>query len=156
MAPAQGRPRPPFWHFADPRSVCVVLPTVIMFQLEKGETHRQQPVSDRLRWWIWGAAIYTYGVVYSGAYVRHTNSHMASLTGRCATGRSFPALRRRGSSFAHRLAAAGALVAIAAMGHVAKGSARFGRISFAGGVISLALIVAQVLSGGWVILSRLP
>ena len=77
-----GRSPRPSWRFTLAfrcRLVLVVLPTVIMFQLEKGQTFRTLPVSNRLRRWMWAAAIYTYGVVYSGAYVRHTNSHMACL-----------------------------------------------------------------------------
>lgn len=136
--------------------VCVVLPTAIMFQLEKGETHRRKPVSDRLRWLIWLAAIYTYGVVYSGAYVRHTNSHMACLDWPLCNGALIPELSGPvGIQFVHRLAAAGALVVIAIMGHIAKWERKERPDLFWGGVASLALIVAQILSGGWVILSRL-
>ncbi|HLS90627.1 MAG TPA: heme A synthase [Limnochordia bacterium] len=136
--------------------VLVVLPTVIMFQLEKGETYRTLPVSDRLRWWVWAAAIYTYGVVYSGAYVRHTNSHMACLDWPLCNGALIPELSGAvGIQFMHRLAAAGALVVIAAMGHMAKLERDVRPDLFRGGVASLILIILQVLSGGWVILSRL-
>lgn len=136
--------------------VCVLLPTIIMFQLERGQTYRGLPVSDRLRWWVWAAAIYTYGVVYSGAYVRHTNSHMACLDWPLCNGALIPELSGPvGIQFAHRLAAAGALVLIAAMGHVAKWERKERPDLFWGGVVSVALIAAQVLSGGWVILSRL-
>lgn len=136
--------------------VCVVLPTALMFQLERGETHRGRPISDRLRWWIWAAAIYTYGVVYSGAYVRHTNSHMACLDWPLCNGALIPELSGAvGIQFAHRLAAAGAVVVIAIMGHMAKLERKERPDLFRGGVASLALIIAQVLSGGWVILSRL-
>jgi len=136
--------------------VCVLLPTIIMLQLERGQTFRSVPVSDRLRRWVWAAAIYTYGVVYSGAYVRHTNSHMACLDWPLCNGALIPELSGAvGIQFAHRLAAAGALVIIAAMGHVAKAERRERPDLFWGGVVSVALIAGQVLSGGWVILSRL-
>jgi len=136
--------------------VLVVLPTAVMFQLEKGQTFRSAPVSDRLRRWIWAAAIYTYGVVYSGAYVRHTNSHIACLDWPLCNGALIPELSGAvGIQFAHRLAAAGALVVIAAMGHIAKKEREVRPDLFWGGVASLALIIGQVLSGGWVILSRL-
>lgn len=136
--------------------VCVLLPAVIMFQLEREGTHRSVPVSHRLRWWVFGSTAYMYAVVYSGAYVRHTNSHMACLDWPLCNGALIPELSGAvGIQFFHRLAAAGALLVLAALGHVAKGERRERPDVFKGAVWSLVLIALQVLSGGWVILSRL-
>ena len=113
-------------------------------------------MSDRLRWWVWAAALYSYGVVYSGAFVRHTNSHMACLDWPLCNGALIPELSGAvGIQFAHRVAAAGAFVVIAVMGHIAKGERQVRPDLYWGGVASLALIIGQILSGGWVILSRL-
>src|SRR5690606_37584635 len=136
--------------------VLVVLPTVIMFQLEKGETYRTLPVSDRLRWWVWAAAIYTYGVVYSGAYVRHTNSHMACLDWPLCNGALIPPLEGAvGIQFAHRVAAG---LAVFIVGWVLWRAAKERETRpdiYKGALASFALLIAQVLGGGFVILSRL-
>jgi cytochrome c oxidase assembly protein subunit 15 len=53
----------------------VVLLALDLFQLEAKK--RSRPIVSRgLRWSIWSLAIYAYLVVYTGAYVRHTQSTM--------------------------------------------------------------------------------
>lgn len=63
----------------------VALLSVRLFQLDQsGSTTPSpksvQPVSKGLRYGIWGLAVYTYVVVYTGAYVRHTSSAMGCST----------------------------------------------------------------------------
>lgn len=47
-------------------------------------------VSATFRGYTWAVTIYSYIVVYIGAYVSHTNSAGGAWDGRCATGSSFP------------------------------------------------------------------
>ncbi|MBA4495684.1 heme A synthase [Paenactinomyces guangxiensis] len=60
----------------------VVLLTVYLFQLSRetegeGKTvTRNAPVSGRIRYTVWGLAVYTYIVVYTGALVRHAEATM--------------------------------------------------------------------------------
>lgn len=56
----------------------VVLLTVYLFQLKRGEVHNGvgAGISKRLHYAIWGLAAYTYAVVYTGALVRHTQATM--------------------------------------------------------------------------------
>ncbi|SFJ90175.1 COX15/CtaA family protein [Thermoflavimicrobium dichotomicum] len=63
----------------------VVMLTIHLFQLKHGRTPEQEtakikdekPVSKRLQYGVWGLAVYTYLVVYTGALVRHTQATMA-------------------------------------------------------------------------------
>src|SRR5690606_41805272 len=54
----------------------VALLAVYISQASRTEDRRLRtvPVSQRFRYAVWGLAVYTYLVVYTGAYVRHTGS----------------------------------------------------------------------------------
>lgn len=56
----------------------VALLALYISQAARTEDLRLQkiPVSQRFRYAVWGLAVYTYLVVYTGAYVRHTGSMM--------------------------------------------------------------------------------
>lgn len=53
----------------------VVLLAIDLFQLE-GKKRIRPTVNSRLQWSIWGLTVYAYLVVYTGAYVRHTQATM--------------------------------------------------------------------------------
>ena len=134
----------------------VLLPTVIMFQLERGTTHREKPISPGLRRLIWFSVIYVYAIVYSGAYVRHTNSHLACLDWPLCNGAIIPELSGAvGIQFAHRLAAALGLVVLAWLFCAARKERNERPDVYRGSIWSLALMGAQVLSGAYVVLSHL-
>lgn len=74
---------------------------------------RDVPIPAALRRGVWALAIYTYLVVYIGAYVRHTDSSLACRDWPLCGGAVVPAFTRPVAIvFAHRLAALGAIVAI--------------------------------------------
>ena len=134
----------------------VLLPTVILFQLERGTTHRRTPVSAALRNWAWVSLIYVYAVVYSGAYVRHTNSHLACLDWPLCGGALIPELSGSvGIQFFHRLAAGVSLLVLFYLFRLAARERESRPDVYRGAAIALALIVAQVLSGAHVVLSHL-
>ncbi len=134
----------------------VLLPTIIMFQLERGETHRQKPVSSRLWAWSWGALAYVYAVVYSGAYVRHTNSHLACLDWPLCNGALIPELSGGvGIQFFHRVAAGVALLVLLGLVRVASRERAERPDLYRGAVVAAALVGLQVLSGAHVILTHL-
>lgn len=54
----------------------VVLLTIRLYQLKKGSTDTPNPRGFGLRKGLWWLASYTYLVVYTGAYVRHTEAGM--------------------------------------------------------------------------------
>lgn len=135
---------------------CVLLPAIIMRQLAKGDTGRSAPISRRLKAAIWGSTIYIYALVYTGAYVRHTNSHLACLDWPLCNGALIPELSGAvGIQFFHRFAALVGLLCIAALGHWAKPERKQRPDIFKGSVVSLILIGAQIGGGAYVILSFL-
>lgn len=134
----------------------VLIPTAVLLEMRRGSTYRSRPLSPTLRRGIWASTIYTYVVVYSGAYVRHTNSHMACLDWPLCNGALIPPLEGAvGIQFAHRVAAGLALFIVGwVLWRAAKEKETRPDI-YKGALASFALLVAQVLGGGFVILSRL-
>lgn len=134
----------------------VLLPTVLLIQLKKDRTHRETLISPRLRFWIWASLIYTYAVVYSGAYVRHTNSHLACLDWPLCNGQLIPELSGPvGIQFFHRLSAAGVVLILLWLVYVAYKERNIRPEIYKGSLLALVLAIMQVLVGGWVILSFL-
>jgi cytochrome c oxidase assembly protein subunit 15 len=84
------------------------------FVLETGavESLRDRPISAPLKWMIRGSMVYTYVVVYLGAYVRHVGASLACLDWPLCNGRVIPRfVTGVDTQFAHR-AAAGILVLV--------------------------------------------
>ena len=134
----------------------VLLPTVLMLQMERGTTHRAKPISASLNRLVWVSVIYVYAVVYSGAYVRHTNSHLACLDWPLCNGALIPTLSGAvGIQFAHRLAAALGLVLLAWLFVRARREREARPDIYWGSAASLGLMVLQVFSGAYVVLSHL-
>lgn len=134
----------------------VLLPTIVLRAMQRGESYRNRPLSPALRKGIWASTIYTYVVVYSGAYVRHTNSHLACLDWPLCNGALIPPLEGAvGIQFVHRLVAAGAVLLV---GWVAWQAAKEREVRpdvYKGALASFGLLILQVLGGGYLILSRL-
>jgi cytochrome c oxidase assembly protein subunit 15 len=86
----------------------VLLTTLLIFGIDRGfDALRDRVVPVGVRWATWGLAIYTYGVVYLGAYVRHTDASLACLDWPLCQGSVFPGFTGPvGAVFSHRLAAA--------------------------------------------------
>ncbi|MDF2722087.1 MAG: cytochrome Caa3 oxidase [Paenibacillus sp.] len=85
--------------------------------LEPTSAQRNQtiPVSigTSMRRWIWGTTIYSYIVVYIGAFVRHTESSGGCMGWPLCNGEVIPELQgATGIAFAHRIAAILLLCAI--------------------------------------------
>lgn len=117
---------------------------------------RMTPLTTGLRWAIWGTAIYTYLVVYSGAFVRHGGMSLNCADWPLCGGKIVPDLSGPGAVvFVHRLAAASLLLLT---GWLVWRLAALGRERpelFVGAIISLALVVLQSLAGAVVVFSRL-
>lgn len=117
---------------------------------------KTEPASSRhLPKWIyiaaWGIWIYCYGVVYLGAYIRHTGTEGACMGWPLCNGELIPYLYgASGIVFAHRAAAAVLLLVLAGL-HILVRRAAFKSLRSdwrAGTVAALALTMAQIVSGG--------
>lgn len=135
----------------------VLLGGVMLYQLHRGDTGRRTPVSARLRRWAWVSLGTIYVVIYSGAYVRHTNTNLACLDWPLCNGRLIPAdlFGPEGVQFAHRLAALTGALVIAWLVRLAFEERGARPDVFRASAWSLALIVVQSIFGGLSVLNRL-
>lgn len=134
----------------------VFLGGVMLYQLHGGGTGRERPVSGRLRSWAWFSLAYVYVVVYTGAYVRHTNANLACLDWPLCNGQLIPELSGPvGIQFAHRLAAAGTLLVLLWLLRLAFAEREQRPDVYRATLWALGLLVAQILSGGLSVLTEL-
>ncbi|PTM58621.1 COX15/CtaA family protein [Desmospora activa] len=137
----------------------IALLAVLLFQLGRADQpHLQQRprVSQRMKWGLYGLAVYTYVVVYTGAYVRHTGSSLGCSSWPLCDGVWFPDLTTQaGIQLTHRLFAGMLLVfTIWLFMVVRKHYANYPDLVKAS-QLCLVLTLLQVVSGGLVVLSQL-
>lgn len=135
----------------------VVLSGVLLYQMHGKGTGRHVPVSPQLRRWAWVSIIIIYLVVYTGAYVRHTNSDLACIDWPLCNGQIIPAnlFGPEGIQFMHRLAALGGSLVVAYLLYLAYKERQRRPDIYRAAVLSMVLIVLQALAGGLVVLTRL-
>lgn len=134
----------------------VLLAAVLLYQMNGRGTGRRVPVSHRLRGWAWGSLAFVYVVVYSGAYVRHTNSHLACLDWPLCNGELIPTLSGPvGIQFAHRVGAFVAVLALLWLARLAYAERHTRPDVYRAAVASAVIVTVQALVGGAVVLTRL-
>lgn len=118
-------------------------------QAKSDEELEQLPrVSKSFRNLVWGTTIYSYIVVYIGAFVSHTDSREGCSGWPLCNGEIIPELSGGvGIAFMHRVAAALLLLVVAIMGHFAFWRNRDNREIQMLGVSAVVLCSMQVLSG---------
>lgn len=85
----------------------VLLLQVLIFRSDRGAVYRSRPVDSFLQRLILGTALFSYVVVYLGAYVRHVKASLACFGWPLCNGDLIPTLSGQvGAGFAHRVAAA--------------------------------------------------
>ncbi|MFD2613729.1 COX15/CtaA family protein [Paenibacillus gansuensis] len=105
-------------------------------------------VSKGYRSGVWLIAVYTYIVVYIGAYVRHTDSGAGCLGWPLCNGEAVPEFSgAAGIAFMHRIAAALLWIAIASLAATAWRKYKSESTVVLGSMWALALVTAQVFSG---------
>ncbi|MED1781696.1 heme A synthase [Brevibacillus fortis] len=135
----------------------VFLLSVFVYQREKTQSLVKTTVSKGFRNWMWFVATYTYAVVYLGAYVRHTGSSMACSDWPLCQGQIIPELYgQTGIHFAHRIAAMvlGFLL-LGTMLYCMRHFKEKRRDLYGASILSFILCIAQVFSGGFVIIYKL-
>lgn len=135
----------------------VLLLTIFVLQREKMAALVHEEVAPGFRNFVWGVTIYTYGVVYLGAYVRHSGSSMGCSDWPLCQGRLIPELSgQAGVQFAHRMGAALLFFLVLGIMLYAVRHYKYVRKDvYAASILAFILVVIQVFSGGWVVLSRL-
>lgn len=134
----------------------VMLTATLIRDIDSGfDALRDRPLVAGLRGGIWGLTAYTYGVVYLGAYVRHTNSSLACLDWPLCQSSVFPGFTGPvGIVFSHRLAAAILTLGVGWL-VVRCWQLRQSRPDLAGAaVVVLVTLLAQSASGAAVVFTR--
>ncbi|MFY0544335.1 COX15/CtaA family protein [Brevibacillus sp. H7] len=131
----------------------VLLLTIFVLQRERMESLVQAPVSVRFRNYIWAVTAYAYGVVYLGAYVRHTGSSMGCTDWPLCQGKLIPDLAgQAGIQFIHRVGAALLFfLLLAAMLYAVRHFKQGRRDLYKASILAFGLVTVQVLSGGLVV-----
>ncbi|ANE45051.1 cytochrome Caa3 oxidase [Paenibacillus swuensis] len=111
-------------------------------------------VSKGFRTGVWLTALYTFVVVYIGAYVRHTDSGGGCLGWPLCNGEVVPELAgATGIAFVHRIAAMLLWIVIAALTYAAWSRYRGHRAIMMGCLWALALVTLQVFSGALLVVT---
>ncbi|UFJ43362.1 heme A synthase [Brevibacillus humidisoli] len=132
----------------------VLLLTLFVLQRERRDQYVRQPVSRRFRNLVWGVAIYAYGVVYLGAYVRHTGSSMGcNEWPLCRGGELIPELTGQVAiHFIHRLAATCLfLLLLVVLVYAFRYYRQERRDVYVASLLAFILVALQVISGGFVV-----
>lgn len=129
----------------------VVLVAVVVFETAGGQRLRNEPLPPRFGRFVWTVTIFSYVVVYLGAYVRHRGADDACSGWPLCNGQALPVLTGvTGAAFAHRLAA---LVLVVGVGGLLLWSLQIREQRpdiFVASVASAILVVLQALSGAFV------
>ena len=136
--------------------VSIVLTTAILLQERSYDRLRDRPVRRGFRRLVWGLTVYTYIVVYSGAYVQHTGVQLACSGWPLCNGQVIPTLTGGVAIvFTHRIAAL--VLTIGAVWLYLWGrQLRRGRPDlYRGSLAALVFVILQALEGAFVVDSRL-
>ena len=132
----------------------VLLLTILVFEGSLLKPAALPPVTGQLKAGIWLITLYSYIVVYLGAFVRHTDSSFGCHTWPTCNGSWIPELTgAAGIQFIHRLAALLFLIFIIGLTIVVFRHYKHRKDLYFGSLLALVLTISQVLSGGYVVLS---
>lgn len=134
----------------------VLLSMVFVLEVDRVEAVRDRVIAHTLRTLIWATFAWTYVQVYLGAYVRHAGASLACPDWPLCRGSLLPHMDQYvGAQFAHRLGALLLTVLILSMWwqvrRIRATRPDLYRAATAAGI----LVLAQVVSGGIVVLSEL-
>jgi cytochrome c oxidase assembly protein subunit 15 len=133
----------------------VVLAAVFVLEIGKAELLRDRPLSLPLRWLIRATLVYTYAVVYLGAYVRHVGASLSCLDWPLCNGRVIPRfVGEVAVQFAHRLAAACLVVLLVGLFMLARRARASRPDLYWASAASMVLVVMQAVSGAIVVESQ--
>ena len=135
----------------------VFITALFIHGFDRWDRLRDRVASGGFRWLVWGIAIYSYVVIYLGAYVLHTNSALACTSWPlCAARRPLPPLNVEPSAInmTPRVAAGILLLLVVGMFAWASRLRRARPDFYWSSVVALILIVAQALEGAVVVFSR--
>lgn len=132
----------------------VMLLTVLAFENDMPKKYVQPVISSKLRNYIYFVITYLYIVVYTGAYVKHTNSSAACSGWPLCNGQLIPPLEGSvGIQFGHRVAAGFLFIVILVWFIWLIRHYRQEKVIYYSGLVSLLFVTVQVISGAVVVFS---
>ncbi len=133
----------------------VLVTTLFIFELGRWDKLRDRRIPTGFRVLVWAIAVYTYVVIYLGAYVLHTNSALACTSWPlCSPGSLLPATDEHVVvNIMHRAAALVLSLAVVGMFLWARKLRRARPDLYLASVAALILIFAQALEGAIVVFS---
>jgi cytochrome c oxidase assembly protein subunit 15 len=130
--------------------------SIYVYQLEKRSDLPAPILHSNLRLWVSSLFVYTYIVVYIGAYVRHTGSSLACLGWPLCNGEIVPPLVGQvGIQFTHRIAALILFIGITLLAFHAIRIYKSDRIIYLSTIMMFFLALVQVISGGILVITKL-
>lgn len=135
---------------------CVLLLCIYVFQLDKKKELPTSTASVKMKLGLLSLFVYTYIVIYTGAYVRHTKSSMGCQGWPLCNGELIPELSGHvGIQFGHRIAAIFLLIGYGVLLYQTIKNYRHDRILFVSSILLFIFTLLQVASGGVMILTDL-
>lgn len=134
----------------------VIVTTLFIYSLSGWDRLRDRAIGGGFRALVWGVTIYTYVVIYLGAYVLHTNSTLACTNWPlCAPGRLLPStVEPVIVNLTHRVAAGILALVVVWLFFWARRLRKARPDLYLASVAALALILCQVAEGAIVVLTR--
>ncbi len=126
----------------------VLLLQVLIFRAGHGSRVRLEPIHRRIQRLVWGTTIFSYLVVYLGAYVRHVKASLACAGWPLCNGEIIPTLTGQvGAGFAHRVGAAVLALVVVWMVVSLRRQAAYRVDLTRAGYLALFLVLLQAASG---------
>jgi len=135
--------------------VTLLLPTLFIFDENGWDKLRDRVASNGFRWLTWGLLIFTYVVVYLGAYVRHTGNELGCLDWPLCNGKVLPTTHTETIVFIHRVGAGLLTIGVVWLFIWATRLRAARPDLFWGALLALVFVLAQALDGAFVVYSRL-
>jgi cytochrome c oxidase assembly protein subunit 15 len=134
----------------------IVLTAAFVLEVGRLERLRDVALSPALQWLIRGSLIYTYVVVYIGAYVRHVGASLSCLDWPLCNGRVIPNfVGGVETQFLHRVAAALLTLLLIGVFLALRPLKRSRPDLYNASLASMVLVMLQALSGGIVVETRI-
>lgn len=134
----------------------VLLLTLLIFEVDQRFDASSLVIDRRMKWHTIGVTLYSYGVVYTGALVRHTKSSMVcSSWPLCGNNELLPSNLYQWIQMGHRAAAGIIFIWIAYITYISVKHYKHQRVLYYGWLIAFTLVLLQVIAGAFIIWTNL-
>ncbi|MBO9130302.1 heme A synthase [Bacillus sp. 165] len=134
----------------------VLLLTLLIFEVDKKFDADAIMVDKRMKFHIYGVTIYSYLVVYTGAFVRHKDASLACPSWpMCSKYSALPTQMHEWIQMGHRFAAGLIFIWVAYATVLAIRHYKHQRVLYRGWIISFILVSLQVIAGALVVVTEL-